>query len=157
MTATEKAVFAAGCFWGVQAAFDKLPGVVSTRVGYTGGTTNNPTYEQVCTNTTGHAEAVEVTFDPAKTSFEKLLGAFFACHDPTTRDRQGPDFGSQYRSAIFYTNENQKRQAESMKKLLDSTKAFAGPIVTEVTKAGPFFEAEAYHQKYYIRHPGVCR
>ena len=154
---TEKAIFAAGCFWGVQAVFDKLSGVASTRVGYTGGHTKNPSYEDVCGRGTGHAEAVEVTFDPKRIEYEALLAAFFACHDPTTRDGQGPDVGSQYRSAIFYLDEKQKKAAESAKNLLGESHAYNRPIVTEITPATEFFEAEAYHQKYYASHPNTCR
>ena len=150
----EKATFASGCFWGVQALFDKVPGVLSTIVGYTGGKTKNPSYEEVCTDKTGHAEAIEITYDTAKISFEKLLEFFWENHDPTTPDRQGPDFGSQYRSAIFYHSSAQMRMAEDSKVLYQ--KKFGKKIVTEITQASNFYPAEKYHQKYYISHPGVC-
>lgn len=140
------AIFAAGCFWGVQYYFDEIPGVVSTRVGYTGGHTVNPTYEQVCTHTTGHAEATEITFDTEKVTFETLVRQFFRMHNPTQLNRQGPDIGDSYRSAIFYTNEDQKDIAEKIK--IDLAKDFDMPIVTEITKASEFYEAEDYHQKY---------
>lgn len=141
-----RAIFAAGCFWGVQAYFDQVPGVISTRVGYTGGNTENPTYEQVCSHTTGHAEATEITYDDKKVSFETLVRQFFRMHDPTQLNRQGPDVGDSYRSAIFYTSEDQKIEAEKIKAEL--AKNFEKPIVTEITQAGKFYEAEEYHQKY---------
>src|SRR6185295_2515718 len=142
----EKAIFAAGCFWGVQFYFDEVPGVTATTVGYTGGHTENPTYEQVCTHTTGHAEAVLVEFDPKKVSFEVLLKQFFRMHDPTQLNRQGPDVGDQYRSAIYYFNEDQKQQAEKVK--TSSQVSFNKPIVTQLEPAGEFYKAEDYHQKY---------
>jgi len=145
----EKAMFAAGCFWGVQARFDKIKGVVATQVGYTGGRTENPTYEEVCSGDTGHAEAVEVTFDPAIVSYEELLKAFWNMHNPTTKNRQGFDIGSQYRSAVFYHNEEQKNAAEKVKQELEAIKKFPMPIVTEITPASTFYKAEEYHQKYY--------
>lgn len=145
---TEKACFAAGCFWGVEAAFQKLPGVVATAVGYAGGHTQNPTYEQVCTDKTGHAETVEVEFDPARISYERLLDVFWGCHDPTAVNRQGPDVGTQYRSAIFCVNEEQRRAAEASKAALAKSGRFARPIATEITPAGTFYRAEEYHQKY---------
>lgn len=141
-----KAIFAAGCFWGVQYYFDEVPGVISTRVGYTGGHLANPTYEQVCTHTTGHAEATEITFDPEKVSYETLVRQFFRMHDPTQLNRQGPDIGDSYRSAIFYTNNKQKEIAEKIKAEVASS--FDKPIATEITKASEFYEAEEYHQKY---------
>ncbi len=157
----EKAVFAAGCFWGVEAAFRKVPGVTATRVGYTGGHKDNPTYREVCNKGTGHAEAVEVTYDPEKVSYEDLLEVFWSCHDPTTLDRQGPDIGDQYRSAIFYLDERQKAAAEASKAAGDESNRFARPIVTEITPASTFWEAEEYHQQYHEKagrascHPGL--
>ena len=142
----ERAIFAAGCFWGVQYYFDQVPGVVKTTVGYTGGTTERPTYEEVCTHTTGHAEAVLVEFDPHKVSYRTLAKHFFRMHDPTQLDRQGPDIGNNYRSAIFYLTDDQKTTAEKV--LTESRKDFKKPVVTEVTPAGPFYRAEEYHQKY---------
>jgi len=148
----EKATFAAGCFWGVEAAFRQVGGVVSAQVGYTGGHTENPTYKQVCTDRTGHAEAVEVTYDPSKLRYEQLLKVFWSIHDPTTPNRQGPDVGSQYRSAIFYHNERQKIAAEASKENLRRSGRFAKPIVTEITPASTFYRAEEYHQRYYEKH-----
>ena len=146
-TKTEIAVFAAGCFWGVQYVFDKMPGIVKTEVGYTGGKMEDPSYEDVSTSTTGHAEAVRVEFDPKKISYEKLLEIFFKCHDPTTMNRQGPDIGPQYRSVIFYLDEDQKKKAEKAKR--DYENVLGLKIVTEIVKAGKFYRAEEYHQKYY--------
>lgn len=143
-----KATFAAGCFWGVEAVFRALPGVLSTQVGYTGGTTANPTYEQVCEGHTGHAEAVELEFDPAQIRFEDLLAAFWQNHDPTTRNRQGPDFGSQYRSAIFVHSPEQRAAAVASRAALDASGQLRRPIVTEIVDAGPFYRAEEYHQQY---------
>ena len=142
------ATFAAGCFWGVEAQFRQITGVTSTRVGYLGGTTDNPTYKLVCTGTTGHTEVIEITFDPAIVSFESLLGVFWKIHNPTTLDRQGPDVGTQYRSAIFYHDQQQHQQAELVKKTLDNAHIFASPIVTEITAASTFYPAEEYHQCY---------
>jgi len=147
------AIFAGGCFWGVQYVFDQVAGVVETTVGYIGGSTENPTYEQVCTNTTGHAEAVKVVYDPQKISYEKLLEVFFEIHDPTQLNRQGPDVGLQYRSAIFYLDDSQKLAAEKFIKKLTESKKFSKPIVTAVEKAGVFWPAEEYHQKYFEKHP----
>lgn len=144
----EKAIFGAGCFWGVEATFRQLPGVDDVVCGYTGGHMQNPTYDDVCTGKTGHAEVVEVTFDPAKVSYEKLLDAFWKCHNPTTLNRQGPDIGTQYRSAIFYLSPEQQRAAEAAKESLNNLGAFRSPIVTEVTEAGEFYPAEEYHQRY---------
>src|SRR5579885_1607942 len=144
----ETAIFAAGCFWGVQYYFDQVPGVIKTAAGYTGGHTQNPTYEEVCTHTTGHAEAVKIEFDPQKASYETLLKHFFRMHDPTQLNRQGPDIGDNYRSAIFYTLEAQKTAAEKIIKKLTDEKKFDKPIVTQVVKAGEFYPAEAYHQKF---------
>ena len=143
-----KATFAAGCFWGVEVAFRRLPGVTATRVGYTGGTTRNPSYQDVCTGRTGHAEAVEVTFDPARLGYDDLLEVFWAAHDPTQLDRQGPDVGTQYRSAIFTHSPEQEAAARASKDRLQASGQVAGPIVTAVEPAGPFYEAEDYHQRY---------
>jgi len=144
----EKAIFAAGCFWGVEATFRQLPGVNSTRVGYIGGKTENPTYKQVCTDGTGHAEAVEVTYDPAKISYDKLLDVFWENHDPTQLNRQGPDWGTQYRSAIFFTTPEQEAAAKASKEALDNSHRFGKKIVTQIVPAPTFFEAEDYHQQY---------
>jgi peptide-methionine (S)-S-oxide reductase len=144
----EKATFAAGCFWGVEAAFRQVEGVKSTRVGYTGGSWPNPTYKQVCTDRTGHAEAVEVTFDPERVAYEQLLDVFWANHDPTTRNRQGPDVGSQYRSAVFWHDERQKTAATASKEALERSRTYKRPIVTEIVPAAEFYEAEDYHQQY---------
>jgi peptide-methionine (S)-S-oxide reductase len=155
MLKTEKAIFAAGCFWGVEELFRTLPGVIETTVGYTGGTTKNPSYEDVCSYSTGHAEAVEVEFDPKKISYEELLDVFWKGHDPTTFNRQGPDVGSQYRSAIFYLNESQKEAAEESKNELQKKTKYKDSIVTEITKASPFYNAEEYHQKYLLKNTGA--
>lgn len=143
---TELATFGAGCFWGVQATFDKVKGVVSTLVGYEGGETKNPTYEDVCYNKTGHAEVIQIEFDPTKVSYEKLLKVFWEIHDPTTPNRQGPDIGSEYRSIIFYHNENQKELAEKSKE--EMQKMLSDKIVTIIRKASVFYKAEDYHQKF---------
>jgi peptide-methionine (S)-S-oxide reductase len=143
-----KATFAAGCFWGVEEAFAHVPGVISTTVGYTGGTTKNPTYKEVCTGKTGHAEAVEVEFDPEKVSYLQLLSVFFQNHNPTTLNSQGPDFGTQYRSAIFYHDANQENDARAAISTLQREKIFPRPIVTQVVPAVEFYRAEEYHQKY---------
>lgn len=148
----EKATFAAGCFWGVEEAFTHLPGVTETTVGYTGGHTKSPTYEDVCSHTTGHAEAVEVTFDPKEITFEQLLDKFWEIHDPTTLNRQGPDIGSNYRSAIFYHSGKQKKLAEESKNKLEKSGRLDRPVVTEIVPAGAFYKAEEYHQKYYHKH-----
>jgi peptide-methionine (S)-S-oxide reductase len=144
----EKATFGAGCFWGVEAAFRRVPGVKSTAVGYMGGTTANPTYEQVCTDRTGHAEVVQVEYDPAEVSYEALLDVFFQNHDPTQLNRQGPDFGRQYRSAIFYHSEPQKQAAEAAKQKLDASGALRRAVVTEIAPAAEFWRGEEYHQQY---------
>lgn len=144
----EKATFAAGCFWGVEAAFRSVKGVIDTSVGYTGGHTDNPTYKEVCTDTTGHAEAVEVTFDPGEVSYEDLLGAFWECHDPTQLNRQGPDTGTQYRSAIFFHTPEQERAARKSKERLADSGKYRRPIATEIEPAAKFFPAEEYHQRY---------
>ena len=145
---TEKATFAAGCFWGVEAAFRQVPGVSDTAVGYTGGSLANPTYEDVCTDRTGHAEAVQVEFDPAKVSFEKLLDVFWENHDPTTKNRQGPDVGTQYRSAIFFHDAEQERIAAESRKRQEESGKFRRAIVTEIVPEKPFWRAEDYHQRY---------
>ena len=145
----ERATFAAGCFWGVEATFRNVEGVLSTAVGYTGGTTVNPTYEQVCSHETGHAEAVEVVYDPTRVTYEQLLDVFWSSHDPTTKDRQGPDVGTQYRSAIFFHSPRQEAAARASKKALaESEKWGRREIVTEITPASTFYRAEDYHQQY---------
>lgn len=151
---TETAILAGGCFWGMQGILRGLPGVIKTTVGYTGGTVPNPTYELVCSHTTGHAEAVEIVFDPAKLSYEQLLGYFFRMHDPTTRNQQENDVGAQYRSAIFYTSAAQQQTAERVKTQVDKSGKWKNPIVTEITKATVFYPAEAYHQDYLQKNPG---
>jgi peptide-methionine (S)-S-oxide reductase len=143
-----KATFAAGCFWGVEATFRQLPGVISTRVGYTGGKTTDPTYKEVCTDRTGHAEAVEIEYDPAKLSYDKLLEVFWENHDPTQLNRQGPDWGTQYRSAIFFHTPEQEAEAKASKERLEKSRRFSKPIVTQIVPAVTFFEAEDYHQQY---------
>jgi peptide-methionine (S)-S-oxide reductase len=152
----EKAVFAAGCFWGVEDAFMSLPGVAATRVGYIGGSFQNPTYRDVCGHGTGHAEAVEVTFDPQQISYEKLLDVFWECHDPTQFNRQGPDIGDQYRSAIFTHSAEQQKSAEDSLEKLDHSGRLNRRIVTEIKPAPVFWEAEAYHQKYHAKNGGGC-
>jgi peptide-methionine (S)-S-oxide reductase len=144
----EKATFGAGCFWGVEAAFRQIPGVVATRVGYTGGDVPDPTYELVCSHGTGHAEAVEVTFDPARVSYDDLLDVFWESHNPTTRDRQGLDIGSQYRSMIFYHSPEQRAAAERTKEEHQAKLHWPRKIVTEIVEAPEFYEAEDYHQQY---------
>jgi peptide-methionine (S)-S-oxide reductase len=144
-----RATFAAGCFWGVQEAFAQIKGVKSTTVGYTGGTKKDPTYKQVCGGDTGHAEAVEVEFNPAEVSYKELLAVFFQSHDPTTLNRQGPDFGSQYRSAIFFHDAAQEASAAEAKAARDKASVFKKPIVTQIVAAGLFYRAEEYHQKYF--------
>ena len=143
-----KATFAAGCFWGVEATFRQLPGVISTRVGYTGGQMPNPTYEDVCTDRTGHAEAVEVEYDPAKVSYDQLLKVFWQNHDPTQLNRQGPDWGAQYRSAIFFHTPEQEAAAKASKEALEKSGQYRKPIVTQIVPATQFYEAEDYHQQY---------
>ena len=145
---TEMATFAAGCFWGVEAAFRQVRGVVSTTVGYTGGTRDDPTYRQVCTGRTGHAEAVQVVYDPQRLSYDELLAVFWDNHDPTTANRQGPDVGTQYRSAVFVHNDEQLRSATRSKDELDASGRFRRPIVTEIIPASTFWPAEDYHQQY---------
>lgn len=153
---TEKATFAAGCFWGIEDAFMQPEGVLSTRVGYTGGHAENPTYREVCGDTTGHAEAVEVEYDPEKIAYEDLLNLFWSIHNPTTLNRQGPDVGSQYRSAIFYHTPEQERLARASKEVLNQTGRFKDPVITEIVPAAPFYEAEEYHQKYNLKHGRHC-
>ena len=154
----ERATFAAGCFWGVEAAFRQVEGVVSTRVGYAGGQTENPTYKEVCTNRTGHAESVEITYDPQRVSYQDLLDVFWSIHDPTQHNRQGPDVGSQYRSAIFYHSEAQAKAAMESKRKLEASGKFKRPIATEIAPAGRFYRAEDYHQQYYEKRGiGSCR
>jgi peptide-methionine (S)-S-oxide reductase len=143
-----KATFAAGCFWGVEATFRQIPGVTATRVGYTGGEMKNPTYKDVCTDRTGHAEAVEVDYDPGKVTYEELLKVFWENHDPTQLNRQGPDFGSQYRSAIFYHSPEQEQAARDSKTQLEKSRQFSRPVVTQIVPATTFYEAEDYHQQY---------
>ena len=150
---TEKATFAGGCFWCMEAPFDKLPGVVSVTPGYSGGQVKNPTYEQVSAGVTGHAESVQVIFDPSKTSYSRLLDVYWRNIDPTVTDRQFCDVGSQYRSAIFYHGEEQRRAALQSKAALEKNKPFKGPVVTEITAAGEFYPAEEYHQHYYKKNP----
>jgi methionine-S-sulfoxide reductase len=155
MKRLEKALFAAGCFWGVQYYFDQVPGVVKTTVGYTGGHTRNPTYDEVSTHTTGHAEAVLIEFNPEKVSYETLVKHFFRMHDPTQLNRQGPDVGDQYRSAIFYFDQEQRKDAIQIRNKVQKEKD--RPVVTQIEPAGKFYEAEAYHQKFTERTGlGMC-
>lgn len=144
----EIATFGAGCFWGVEAEFRRVPGVLDAAVGYSGGQMRNPTYKDVCTDETGHAEVVQVTFDPAKVSYEKLLEVFWQVHDPTQVNRQGPDFGTQYRTAIFFHSPEQEAAAKKSKAALEASGKYRRPIATEITPAGPFYRAEEYHQRY---------
>ena len=150
----EIAIFAAGCFWGIEEAFAKVRGVTSTEVGYSGGRTQNPTYEQVCSHTTGHAEVVRLEFDPSIVSYSRLLELFFEIHDPTSLDRQGFDIGDNYRSAIFFTNPSQEAAARRAIAILEETGKYRRPIVTQVELAGPFYRAEEYHQQYAAKHGG---
>ncbi len=153
----QKATFGAGCFWGVEKVFGDLPGVASTQVGYAGGNLKDPTYEQICSGRTGHAEVIEIVYDPSKISYDELLEAFWRHHDPTTLNRQGNDVGTQYRSAIFYHTLEQRAAAERTKALLDKAHIFKHPIVTEITEATPFYPAEETHQKYLKKNPhGYC-
>jgi len=155
----EKVVLAGGCFWCTEAVFSELRGVRSVLPGYSGGSVPSPTYEQVCTGRTGHAESVEVTFDPAGVSLHDLLVVFFTTHDPTTRDRQGPDVGSQYRSAVFYRGPEQRQTVEAVVREVADEKLYPRPIVTEVVPFAEFYPAEAYHRDYFRRHPeqGYCQ
>lgn len=156
---TETATLAGGCFWCLEAAFEQLRGVTRVQSGYAGGHVANPSYEAVCTGTTGHAEVVQLTFDPAVASFRDLLGVFFTIHDPTTLDRQGGDVGTQYRSAIFYHDDAQRRAAEDVVRELEAEHVFDDPIVTEITPLTAFYPAEEYHREYYRRNPNqpYCR
>ena len=153
---TEKATFGAGCFWGVEAAFRKVKGVVSTTVGYSGGSSKNPTYKDVCSGRTGHAEVVQVEYDPSKTSYEELLNVFWGVHDPTQMNRQGPDVGTQYRSAIFFYNVEQEAAAKAAKTHLEKSGRYRKPIVTEIIPASEFYMAEEYHQQYFEKHGMTC-
>jgi len=148
---TETAIFASGCFWGTEYYFEKAKGVISTAVGYIGGSTENPTYQQVSTGRTGHAEATQITYDASQTNYENMVKLFYETHDPGQLNRQGPDIGTQYRSEIFYQNEEQKAIAE---KLTEQLKAKGHQVVTAITKAGPFYKAEDYHQMYYEKSGG---
>lgn len=152
------ATLAGGCFWCLEAVYDELEGVHGVKSGYAGGHVEHPSYEQVCTGTTGHAEVVRITFDPAAISYEDLLRLFFSIHDPTTKDRQGNDVGPQYRSAIFFHDEDQRRTAEAVMREVTSAGIYPAPLVTEVVPAGPFFPAEPYHDDYFARNPnqGYC-
>ena len=152
MTTTHKlAVFGAGCFWGVESAFRAVEGVVDVAVGYAGGTVPKPSYRTVCGGRTGHAEVVQVEYDPARVSFEQLLEVFWQIHDPTTLNRQGPDHGTQYRSIIFYSDENERKTAEESKRRLDESGKLGRPVVTQIVSAAEFYRAEEYHQRYYER------
>ena len=144
----QEATFGAGCFWGVELKFRQTAGVIDAAVGYCGGTTQNPTYQDVCTGTTGHAEVVHLQFDPDTISYEELLNVFFNCHNPTTRNRQGPDFGTQYRSVIFYHTPEQRQMAEKVKSQIDQTDRWENPIVTEISPVAEFYRGEEYHQQY---------
>jgi peptide-methionine (S)-S-oxide reductase len=148
MSKQEKATFGAGCFWGVEVAFRQVAGVIDAVAGYLGGTLASPTYKDVCTGRTGHAEVVEVTYDPERVSYDDLLNVFWSSHDPTTLNRQGPDVGTQYRSAIFYHDETQRRAAEASKDAWSKSGRFHRPIVTEISPASTFYRAEEYHQRY---------
>jgi peptide-methionine (S)-S-oxide reductase len=154
MSKIETATFAAGCFWGVEAAFRQVPGVLEAFSGYTGGRTQNPTYRQVCSDTTGHAEAVEVTYDAERVSYDDLLRVFWQIHNPTTPNRQGPDVGSQYRSAIFVHSDEQRERAKAS--LRREQQSYSQPIVTEIVDAAPFYRAEEYHQRYFEKHGVAC-
>ncbi len=149
-----KATFGAGCFWGVEEEFRKVPGVLGTAVGYSGGTTQNPTYQDVCSDQTGHAEVVEVEYDPAKVSYDALLEVFWSNHNPTQLNRQGPDVGTQYRSAIFFHSPEQEAAARASKARLEKSGRFPRPIVTEISPAAPFWRAEEYHQRYFEKRGG---
>ncbi len=150
------ATFGAGCFWGVEDVFMQVPGVIETAVGYMGGTLEDPTYEMVCTDSTGHAEVVQITYDPSIVSYTQLLDIFWNHHNPTTVNRQGPDIGSQYRSVIFYHSDEQKRQAEESRKNADASGRWKTPIVTSIESAQTFWRAEEYHQQYHVKNGGRC-
>jgi peptide-methionine (S)-S-oxide reductase len=150
-----KATFGAGCFWGVEETFRRVGGVTDAAVGYSGGHLKDPTYEQVCTDRTGHAEVVQVEYDPARVSYDELLNVFWECHNPTTRNRQGPDIGTQYRSVIFYHDEAQKAAALASKERLEASGRQRRPVVTEIVPAAPFYRAEEYHQRYLEKHRGA--
>ena len=145
----EQATFGGGCFWGIEAAFQKMDGVILAESGYAGGTTDAPSYEQVCSGQTGHAEVVQVEYDPAKVSYEELLNVFWNIHDPTTLNRQGPDIGTQYRSAIYFHNPEQEEAARRSKTALESNGGLRNPVVTEIAPLAQFYRAEEYHQKYF--------
>jgi len=147
----EIATFGAGCFWGIEAAFRRVPGVLDAAVGYSGGRTENPSYQDVCTDTTGHAEVVQVTFDPEKLSYDQLLNVFWTIHDPTQVNRQGPDYGAQYRTAIFFHSPEQEAAAKKSKQAIEASGKLRRPVATEITPAGPFWRAEEYHQRYLER------
>ena len=151
---TEEAMFGAGCFWGVESYFEQVPGVVETAVGYSGGKVEHPTYHQVCSDSTGHAEVIHIVFDPSKVSYEKLVRHFFHMHDPTQLNRQGPDYGRQYRSAIFTYSDAQRDTATKVRDALKASGKYKRPIFTEITPAGPFWKAEDYHQKYFDKNGG---
>jgi len=153
---TDRATFGAGCFWGVEAAFRKIQGVVSTTVGYSGGSSKNPTYKDVCSGRTGHAEVVQVEYDPSKTSYEELLNVFWSVHDPTQLNRQGPDVGTQYRSVIFFYNAEQEAAAKAAKAHLERSGRYRKPIVTEIIPASEFYMAEEYHQQYFEKNRMTC-
>ena len=153
----ERATFAAGCFWGVEELFRTTAGVLETTVGYMGGDVDNPTYQLVCSGETGHAEVVDLQFDPAVISYDQLLELFWRKHNPTTLNRQGWDIGTQYRSAIFYHNDEQRKLAEKSKAALDATDQYSEPVVTEITPSGPFWKAEKYHQQYVLKNKPACR
>jgi peptide-methionine (S)-S-oxide reductase len=148
---TKSAVFGAGCFWGVESAFRQVEGVVDVAVGYAGGTVPKPDYRSVCSGRTGHAEVVQVEYDPSQVPFERLLEVFWQIHDPTTLNRQGPDVGTQYRSVVFYSDDRERATTEALKKRLDESGKFARPIVTQIAPAAEFYRAEEYHQRYYER------
>ncbi len=153
---TDYATFGAGCFWGVEARFRQLPGVIDATVGYMGGRVDSPSYEQVCTDTTGHVEVCQVRFDSARCDYEQLVRAFFAMHNPTQIDRQGPDIGTQYRSVIFYADEAQRAVAQRVRDELDASGRFPAPIATRIEPAQTFWKAEDYHQQYLARRGGSC-
>ena len=156
MSSLQEAAFGAGCFWGVEDRFRVVPGVTMTEVGYMGGQTTSPTYKDVCDDDTGHAEVVHLQFDPEKVSYQELLDLFWCSHNPTTRNRQGPDVGTQYRSVIFTYSPEQESQAKISKQVLEESHRWPNPIVTEILPAPPFYRAEEYHQQYHLKHGGSC-